>query len=297
MADVEGALFGAIELGGSKVLCAIASRSRVLSEVRIPTGRPDATLRAIEDFLGPHRARLQGIGVAAFGPLELAPDSPDYGSLLTTPKAGWSGVALATRLHERLGAPVVVDTDVNAAALAEQRMTAGDDPCVYVTVGTGVGVGVSIGGRGLHGMLHPELGHVPAPALCDFPGACPFHGRCIEGVASARALQQRTGSAPDALPDDHPVWALEAQYLAHLLATCVLAYAPRRIILGGGVLMRQGLLARVRAQLLALLGGYVPRAELTPEGVDAYVRAPSFGQRAGLMGAWLLAQQARTSDR
>ena len=297
MADVEGALFGAVELGGSKVLCAIASRTRLLSEVRIPTRQPDATLRAIEDFLTPHRARLQGIGVAAFGPLELAMSSPNYGSLLSTPKPGWSGVALAARLQQRLGAPVVVETDVNAAALAEQRLAPSDDPCVYVTVGTGVGVGVSVGGRGLHGMLHPELGHLPAPALCDFAGACPFHGRCIEGVASAHALQQRTGSAPDTLPDDHPVWALEAQYLAHLLAACVLAYAPRRIILGGGVLARDGLLAHVRAQLVAVLGGYVPRAELTSAGVEAYVRAPSFGQRAGLMGAWLLAQQARTSDR
>jgi fructokinase len=292
MADVEGSLFGAIELGGSKVLCAIASRTRVLSEIRLPTRAPEPTLRAIEDFFLPHRSRLTGLGIAAFGPLELAPGSPGFGSLLATPKPGWSGVSLATRLQDKLGVPVAIDTDVNAAALAEHRV-AGDDPCVYLTVGTGIGVGVCVGGSGLHGLLHPELGHLPAPALCDFVGACPFHGRCIEGVASAYALSQRTGSPADQLPDAHPVWALEAQYLAHLLAACVLAYAPRRIVVGGGVLARVGLLDKIRAQLVAVLAGYVPRVELSQAGIANYVRAPTFGQRSGLMGAWLLAQQAR----
>ena len=287
-------LIGALELGGSKALCAIGSAQRIVAETRIPTTSPAETLPAVLAFFAAHRPTLRAIGVASFGPLELNPASPAFGALLRSPKPGWSDVPILGMLASDLGLPVRIDTDVNAAALAEQKLGAGQgaDPCAYITVGTGVGVGVRMNGRPIHGLLHPELGHLPAPSLCDFAGTCPFHGRCLEGVASAFALAQRAGKDPATLQDDDPVWELEARYLAHLLTAIVLAYAPRRIVLGGGVLARAGLLERVRASLIEQLAGYLPRHELTPEGVADYVRAPQFGQRAGLVGAFLLGESA-----
>ena len=294
--ELRGAprLLGALELGGSKALCAVGSAREIVAELRVVTSSPEETLGQVVAFFARYRAELAALGIASFGPLELSASSPQFGSLLGTPKAGWSAVALASRFKDALAVPVAIDTDVNAAALAEQRLGAGQgkDPCVYVTVGTGIGVGVSIHGRPLHGLLHPELGHLPAAAYCDFAGVCPFHGRCVEGVASAPAIAARTGQAPATLSDDHPVWQLEARYLAQLLGACVLAYAPERIVLGGGVTARAGLLARVQQLLVRDLAGYLPRAELTSEGVTAYVRAPHFGQRAGLIGAFLLAEAA-----
>jgi fructokinase len=295
MAERSGrTLVGAIELGGSKALCAVGSSSRAVIETRIPTGAPEQTLSAIESFFAPYRDELVALGIASFGPLELTPGAPHFGELLRTPKPGWTHTPLVSRLEKSLGVPVRIDTDVNAAALAEQRLGAGRgaDPCVYITVGTGLGVGVSIGGAPLHGLLHPELGHLPAPAWDDFAGVCPFHGRCLEGVASAPALRARTGKVPDQLSPADPVWELEARYLAHLVTVCVLAYAPQRIVLGGGVLARAGLLERVRPHLLRELAGYLPRKELSEEGVTDYLRRPHFGQRAGLIGAFLLGEDS-----
>lgn len=290
----QGALVGALELGGSKALCAVGRSGQTLAERRIPTTTPDETLAAVEAFFAPYQAELGALGIASFGPLELSPRSAEFGALLATPKPGWAHTPLCARLARALAVPVAIDTDVNAAALAEVRSGSGqgDDPCVYITVGTGIGVGVVVGGVPLHGLLHPEFGHLAAPAWCDFAGVCPFHGRCIEGVASAHALRVRTGKEPASLADDDPVWALEARYLAALLAGCVLSYAPRRIVLGGGVCERAGLIERVRSELVVQLAGYVPRHALTPEGVVDYVRRPHHGTRAGLVGAFLLGEAA-----
>jgi fructokinase len=289
-----GTLLGALELGGSKALCAVGSAQEVHAEARIATTTPAQTLAEVLAFFRAHQRDLSGVGIASFGPLELTPGAPGYGSLLATPKPGWAHVPLGSTLASALAVPVHIDTDVNAAARAEQQLGAGQgqDPLVYITVGTGVGVGVSSAGRPLHGLLHPELGHLQAPAFCDFTGVCPFHGRCLEGLVSAPALRARTGRAPEALADDDPVWALTARYLGHLLATIVLAHAPRRIVLGGGMLSRSGLLERARGELVTQLAGYIPRAELTAAGVVDYVRPPYFGQRAGLVGAFLLAEAA-----
>ncbi len=289
--------YGAIELGGSKVLCAVGGGyERIEEELRIETGDADATLVQVEDFFARRGRSLRALGVASFGPLELDRARPGWGGLLATPKAGWSHAPLSRRLADRLGVPVAIDTDVNAAAWAEQQHGAAQitDPFVYITVGTGIGVGVVIHGRPLHGLLHPELGHARALDACTFEGICPFHGRCIEGVASAPALRARTGHDPAALADDDPVWALEARYLAQLVGLCVLAYAPRRIVLGGGVLERTGLLAAVRAEVIRSLADYVPRAELSQAGIEAYLVAPALGTRAGLAGAFLLAERGET---
>lgn len=290
-AERRPALLGAVELGGSKVLCAVAEGDIIVAETRVPTSTPELTQAAVTAFFAPYRGALLALGVASFGPLELRAGER-FGALLTTPKPGWSGTPLRAALERELGVRVAIDTDVNAAALAEQRLGAGRgaDPCVYVTVGTGIGVGIQLRGGPLHGLLHPELGHLPAPPLCDSPGVCVFHGRCIEGVASAPALRARAGEALEVLADDHPLWQLEARYLAHLLVAVVLAYAPARIVLGGGVLQRRGLLERIREQLGPLLAGYIPRAELTPSGLERYLVPAQLEPRAGLIGALLLAQ-------
>jgi fructokinase len=284
--------YGAIELGGTKVRCAFFVGEALFSETRIATTSFDETLAAIETFFAPSAELMHALGVASFGPLELSRESQAYGCLLSTPKPGWSDAPLVPRLLKRFGVPVRIDTDVNAAALAEQHKGAarGRDPVVYITVGTGIGVGVVIGGKPLHGLMHPEFGHLPAPPECDFVGACPFHGRCIEGVASGHALAVRSGLSPELLNDDHPLWDLEARYLGHLVAAVVLAYAPQRIVLGGGLMQRAGLLERVREQVLRSLASYVPRAELSTSGIRGYVVPPSLGDRAGLLGALLLAR-------
>ena len=288
---------GAIEAGGTKVVCAVrdaAGRERARASVRTTT--PEATVAEVVRFFGPHA--LRAVGLASFGPLELDPRAGDgYGALLATPKPGWTGFALRASLERALGAPVRVDTDVNAAALAEQALGAGrgSDPFVYVTVGTGVGGGAIVRGVALHGLVHPEMGHVPMPrlALADgapdpFEGACPFHGRCLEGLVSGPAVARRTGTHAHDLRDDDPVWDLVARYLGLGLATITLVLSPERIVIGGGVMRRAGLLARVRRALVGALAGYVPRDVIA---TDEFLVAPALGADAGLEGAFLLASR------
>jgi fructokinase len=293
-------LLGAVEGGGTKFLCAIgSSHDRLLDRTRIETTEPRATLAAIVRFFAPYGARLGALGVSCFGPLELDPGrGRDYGSLLRTPKEGWSGVPVRAQLEGALAIPVAIDTDVNGAALAEQRWGGlrGADPAVYVTVGTGVGVGVAIAGRPLHGLVHPELGHLRAYDP-DFAGVCPFHGACVEGLVSAPALRARTGLAPEQLPDDHPVWERVSAVLGQLLHAIVLAYSPERIAIGGGVLTRAALLPRLRQTLSASLGGYVPRPALSEPAISDYLVAPGLGERSGLAGGFALAEDALTASR
>ena len=299
------ALLGAVEGGGSKFLCAVGRGPRdIVDECRIATTTPDETLAKVAAFFSPYRARLTAVGVACFGPLELDEASPHFGSLLRTPKAGWDNApvyaslrALLLRSHAQGRAstslPIALDTDVNAAALAEQRWGAGRgaDPVAYVTIGTGVGVGVVIGKEPLHGLMHPELGHLKAYDP-DFVGSCPFHGSCVEGLISAPALRKRAGGEPSTLPDEHPLWDAVGRTLGTLLSTIVLAYAPQRIVVGGGVMSREGLLARAQRALVEELAGYVPRGELTWPAVQSYVVAPQLGALSGLAGGFALAERA-----
>lgn len=285
-------LVAALELGGSKALCAVGlSGEHILAERRVETRDSETTLAEVEAFFAPYRPRLRALGIASFGPLELRREAPTWGCMLETPKPGWSNADIAPRLGRALDVPVAIDTDVNGAAMAEHALGAlrGARQVVYITVGTGIGVGVLIDGKPLHGLMHPELGHVRAADLCDFVGVCPFHNRCLEGVASAPALRARLGFDPERARDDDPVWDLEARYLGQLVALVVLAYSPDRIALGGGVLSRTGLLSRVRASVLRELSGYIPRPELSPSGIEAYLVSPGLGTRAGLIGAFQLA--------
>jgi fructokinase len=293
-------LFGAIEAGGTKFVCALGKADGTLiAESRLPTTDPDTTLAAMVKFLEEgslEHGPLSGIGVASFGPVVLDRASPHYGFLGKTPKAGWSHTDILGAVRGAFSCPVGFDTDVNAAALAEHRWGVGRDVAdlVYVTVGTGIGAGVLANGTALHGLVHPEIGHlfVRRHALeSGFPGVCPFHGDCLEGLASGPAIMQRSGGELSSLSADHPQWTLEADYLAQLCATLVLTVSPRRIILGGGVMNCQALFPLIHRRLLHWLAGYVDHSELL-QHTDRYVVPPGLGQRAGVMGALSLAMTA-----
>jgi fructokinase len=279
---VTSEAFGGLEAGGTKVVCAVGTGPddvRALTDV--PTTTPGQTLARAIEFFRVHR--VAALGIASFGPLDLDPASRTAGFITDTPKPGWSQVDVAGPFRRALDVPVAIDTDVNAAALAEWRWGAGvgRDPVVYVTVGTGIGGGVVVDGRPLHGLAHPEMGHmrIPRDPGDPFPGTCPFHGDCLEGLASGVALRARRGLPPEALAVDDPVWALEARYLALGLATIVTVLSPARIVVGGGVMRHPALLSRVAAGVQAILAGYVRVPAIVP---------PALGERAGVLGALAL---------
>jgi fructokinase len=238
--------------------------------------------------------RITALGVAAFGPLDPNPRSPRYGHIADTPKPGWQDVDIVSPLKEALALPVHFDTDVNCAALGEWRWGAarGCHTVVYLTVGTGVGGGVLIGGRPLHGLLHPEMGHIRIPhdwKADPFEGACPFHGDCLEGLTCGPAMTARWGVPPNALPPDHVGWSLEAQYLGLGLANIICTLSPERVVLGGGVMNHAGLLSLVREQARKSLKGYVKVPQIL-HAIEDYIVAPALGERSGVLGAIALAQ-------
>jgi fructokinase len=295
----EPRLVGGIEAGGTKFVCAVGTGpDDVRAEVRVPTTTPARTLGLVAAFFLEQAARtpLAALGVASFGPLDLDRRSPSFGFITTTPKPGWRGVDVVGPLRTALGVPVTIDTDVNGAALAEQRWGGGRGlgTLIYVTVGTGIGGGAVVDGRPLHGLLHPEMGHVRVPhdrARDPFAGICPAHGDCWEGLATAPAMAARWGGAPETLPDEHPAWALEAHYLALGLANIVLTLSPERVVLGGGVMARIHLYGLVRTGVAELLAGYLASPALAGD-LERYIVPPALGDRAGVLGAMALAQTA-----
>jgi fructokinase len=288
----------AMETGGTKVICLVGeSPDRVEAQVRFPTVGPAETLaRAVEFFVAAAgTAPLAALGVGAFGPIQTRPDRPDYGRVAHTPKPGWSGADVLGPLRAALGVPVGLDTDVNGAARAEGVWGAarGLDTFVYMTVGTGIGVGAVIGGRTVRGLLHPEMGHVSVPRRPgdEFPGVCPYHGDCLEGMASGPALARRWGAPGETLTGAALAAAVETEafYLAAGLRTIVYCVAPERIVLGGGLAALPGLLPAVRAALPAALGGYPGLAE---HARPSFVVPAGLGDRAGPAGALLIAADA-----
>lgn len=298
-------LLGGVEAGGTKFICAVGTEAGELrAQQRFLTTSPEETLqramaffRQQETSLGP----VAALGVAAFGPLDLDPASPTYGYVTSTPKPGWANTDLLGPLARAIRVPVVIDTDVNGAALAEWRWGAGRglDSLVYLTVGTGIGGGALIHGRPVHGLVHPEMGHIRVPhdrAADPFPGWCSFHGDCLEGLAAGPAMEKRWGIRAEALPPEHPAWELEAHYLALGLTTIICTLSPRRILLGGGVMEQPHLLPMIRARVISLLNGYV-QAEAITRGIDEYIAAPALGSEAGIKGALALADLAiRTQE-
>lgn len=282
-------MIAGIELGGTKTVVAIATATGgVAEELRFATTTPDETLASAADWLAA-RGQVSAIGIAAFGPVGIVRGRDHYGRMLATPKAGWSGYPLLETLARAFpAARLAIDTDVNAAALAEARFGAakGLADVVYITIGTGIGGGILSGGRLVHGALHPEFGHLKVPRMAgdDFAGACPFHRDCLEGMASGTSIRQRWGKEPHELPAGHPAWEMEAWYLAHGLLALLAVVSPSRVILGGGVSQAEGLHALTASRLREIAAGYFPAAL-----EDGYVVAPALGQDAGICGAFLLA--------
>ena len=297
----QSRLFGAVEAGGTKFVCAIGDESGTLhAESRFATADPDSTLARVREFFDSAcgASAPSALGVACFGPVILERQAANYGFIGKTPKAGWSNIDVAAMLAREFSCPVGFDTDVNAAALSEHRWGAGRGTpnLVYLTVGTGIGGGVLIGGAPLHGLMHPEIGHIrPRRHAQDlnFAGVCPFHGDCLEGLASGPAIVARTGSELQHLDAAHVQWEIEADYLGQLCAQLVLTVSPQRIILGGGV-MAERLFPLVRLRTLHWLGGYIDRSEILT-AIERYIVPPALGSRAGVLGALCLALDARAS--
>jgi fructokinase len=284
-------LFGGIELGGTKVICAVGTGpAGVIASDRNPTKAPEQTLgwvvRTLKRLEKEH-GHLEAIGIAAFGPIDLRGDGPDYGRLLNTPKPGWSAVSVLEPIRSAFALPIEIASDVEGAALAESLTGAGKgaDPLVYVTVGTGIGAGAITGGEPLRGLVHPEVGHIAVPRVPgdDFAGACPFHGDCLEGMASGPAMAARWGRPAEELAGAvrDRAMALEAAYLAAGLRSIVLSYAPQRIVLGGGLGLTPGLIDQVRDRLIESLGGYPGLAEYERADLVALAKLGAMAGPAG----------------
>ena len=291
-------IWGGIEAGGTKFVCAVGTGPDDLrAEVEFPTTTPAETLeRAVSFFSEQGRVEpLSSVGIASFGPVDPDPRSSRFGYITTTPKPGWSNIDFAGTIRRALGVPVGFDTDVNVAALGEGRWGAaqGLDTFIYITVGTGIGGGGMAGGRLLHGLLHPEMGHVRIPHDFErdpYPGWCPYHGDCLEGLSNGPAIEERWGQRGETLPPDHPAWALEAHYLALGVANFICVVSPQRIVMGGGVMKQQQLFSMIRAEVKAILNGYIDSPDILEDN-DSYIVPPGLGSRSGVLGAIALAQQ------
>jgi fructokinase len=274
-------VLGAIEAGGTKFVCGAGTGPADIETIQIPTTSPEETTGSAIAFL--RARRVSAVGVASFGPVDLV-----SGRITTTPKTAWRNFELARCVRDALGVPVAFDTDVNGAALGEARWGAarGISDFIYVTVGTGIGGGALVNGSALHGLSHPEMGHVRVPhdRIRDpFPGVCPFHGDCLEGLASGPAIEARWERPARELPPDHEAWSLESRYLAFGLANWICALSPMLVLVGGGVAEQEHLLPMVRRELDGVLNGYL---EAPP------ISRPELGSRAGVLGALAMAEAA-----
>ena len=295
-------LWGGIEAGGTKFVCAVGTGPDDLrAEVRFPTATPGESVgRAIEFFRQQQEEEpLAALGIASFGPVDPNPDSPTFGYITTTPKPGWAHTDFAAVVRRALNVPVGFDTDVNAAALGERCWGAaqGLGTFVYLTIGTGIGGGGMVDGRLIHGLVHPEMGHVRIPhdwSRDPFAGVCPYHGDCLEGLATGPALEARWGQRGETLPADHPAWQLEAEYLALGLVNVICILSPERIIMGGGVMEQRHLFPLVRQRVQELLHGYVQVPAIL-DRIDEYIVPPGLGSRSGVLGAIALAERAAAS--
>ncbi len=286
-------LIGGIEAGGTKFVCVVGTGPEdIRAEVRFPTTLPEETLKRSIDFFNKQIeifGRLAAVGIASFGPVDPDPSSSSFGYITTTPKPGWANTDIVGVIKRALDVPVGFDTDVNGAMLGEARWGAaqGLDTAIYLTIGTGIGGGAIVNGKLVHGMLHPEMGHIRIPhdyQRDPFKGICPYHADCFEGLATGVAIEKRWGARGETLPVDHPAWSLEAHYIAQALVNYILVLSPQRIILGGGVMDQKQLFPLIREEVVKLLNGYVNTPHIL-EQIDAYIVPPALGNRAGALGA------------
>ena len=290
-------LYGGVEAGGTKCVCAVGTGpDDIRATTHFATTTPQATLERISTFFASYRADLAALGMGCFGPLDPRPESATFGWITSTPKPGWPQTDVVGFLRQSWDVPIAFDTDVNAAVVGEQCWGAGQglDTVLYMTVGTGLGGGAMVHGQLLHGVLHPEIGHIRVPHDWDndpFPGLCPYHGDCLEGLAAGPAIEARWGQPGASLAADHPAWALEAHYLALDLTALISILVPQRLILGGGVMRQMHLFPRLRRRVQHLLNGYIQLPELHTD-IDTYIVPPALGDAAGVLGALALAKAA-----
>lgn len=290
------ALLGGIEAGGTKFVCAIGTGPNdIRAEARFPTTTPNETIQQVVDFFKA-REPVAAIGIASFGPVDPDPNSATFGYITTTPKRHWAQTDLAGPIGHTFNVPIGFDTDVNGAALGEHRWGAaqGLDTFVYLTIGTGLGGGGMVGGQLMHGLMHPEMGHMIMPRdpeVDSYGGSCPFHQNCWEGLAAGPSIEQRWGQKAETLPPDHAAWDLEAHYLALGLQNIICIMSPQRIIMGGGVMAQQHLFPKVRQKVVTSLNGYIQSPSIS-EAIDTYIVPPRLGNQAGVLGAFALAQMA-----
>ncbi|THF73459.1 ROK family protein [Cohnella fermenti] len=290
---------GAIEAGGTKFVCGIGDENGiVLDRVSFPTEQPEKTLGQVIAYF--KDKQVEAIGVGTFGPIDIDPNSPTYGYVTTTPKPGWSNYPFLDTLKREFDVPFGWDTDVNAAAFGEATWGAakGLDSVLYYTIGTGVGVGVYAEGKMVHGLVHPEGGHVLTRRHPDdaYEGFCPYHGDCFEGIAAGPAIERRWKVKGSELSEDHPAWRMEAFYIGQALANAILMISPKKIILGGGVMHQLQLFPLIREEVRSNLNGYV-NAQAIVSGLDDYIVPPGLGDNAGLCGSIALGLQAWNQNR
>ncbi|ULO06018.1 ROK family protein [Paenibacillus sp. 19GGS1-52] len=287
-------LLGAIEAGGTKFVCGIGNEDgTIIERISFPTTTPEETMGQVLDYFS--TKNVEAIGLGAFGPIDPVLGSPTYGYITTTPKPHWGQYNLVGTVAEHFNVPIGFDTDVNGAALGEYKWGAaqGLDSCLYITVGTGIGAGAVVGGKLVHGLSHPEMGHILVRRHPEdtYEGFCPYHGDCLEGLAAGPAIGKRWGVPAGELSIDHPAWEMEAHYLAHALMNYVLILSPQKIVMGGGVMKQSQLFPLIRTKLQELLQGYVQHPALNKD-IDSYVVPPQLGDNAGLTGALGLAKLA-----
>jgi fructokinase len=288
-------LYGAIEAGGTKFVCAVGNEAgQIVERVIISTLTPDETMPQVIDFF--RKYELKAIGIGSFGPVDLNMQSPTYGSITTTPKLAWRNYPLLKVIEDAFSVPVGFQTDVNAAALGELHFGAakGLDSCLYLTVGTGIGGGAVVNGNVVQGLSHPEMGHIYIRRHPNDPyeGRCPYHRDCLEGLAAGPAIEERWGKKGHELEDKEEVWEMEAYYLAQALAQYILILSPQKIILGGGVMKQTQLFPLIRQNVQDLLNGYVELPAL-----ESYIVPPGLGDNAGITGALVLAYEKDRGER
>jgi len=286
-------ILGALEAGGTKMVCAIGDETgKVLERISIPTKTPEETMPEMISYF--KEKNIEALGIGCFGPIDPDLKSETYGYITSTPKLAWQNFNIVGAFKEALGVPVGFDTDVNASALGEATfgITKGLDCSMYLTVGTGIGAGIFINGELLHGMMHPEAGHILLKLHPEdtYAGKCPFHGNCFEGLAAGPAIEERWGKKAAELTDNEKVWEIEAFYIAQALVNYTMIFSPQRIVLGGGVMHQEQLFPLIRKKTSEYLNGYIKTKQL--ENMDTYIVPPSLNDNQGVLGCLMLAQQA-----
>lgn len=291
--------YGGIEAGGTKFVLAVGTGpDDIRVSIRIPTTTPEETLMKTIRFFQVYQEKehIDAIGIATFGPCNPVRGTPDFGHITSTPKPGWSDVNIAGIIKDELQVPVGFDTDVNGAALAEHTWgeAVGIDSFIYLTVGTGIGGGGMVREKPMHGLIHPEMGHIRIPhnmGRDPYNGCCPFHGDCLEGLASGKALEDRWGQKAETLPEDHPAWELETEYLSLALVNYITILSPKKIIMGGGVMGNEFIFPRIRNKVKQLLNNYVRSPEIL-DNMDNYIIPPKLGENTGVLGGIALAAKS-----